>query len=222
MREKIGKLLHKLGYMGLLVIIYLASKLFFRLKVEGRKNIPENTDDLVITSTHSSYWDPPLIGITFGLLQKIHFIAREGLLENPIFSLPVRTYSTTINRDDFGKKDLINMLKAFKQKGPICVFPEGTTSEGSPPKSGTVRLAEKTNRRFLPLKIEYGRSPTEFPFFWAPAEVTIGPPIDLEDLKRPSTGKDEGEEPAPKATNDKEKVDYQELSVKLMDHIRQL
>lgn len=216
MREKIGKLLHRLGYIGLLLIIYFASKLFFRLKVSGRKNIPENTDDLVITSTHSSYWDPPLIGITFGLRQKIHFIAREGLLKNPVFSLPVRTYSTTINRDDFGKKDLINMLKAFKQKGPICVFPEGTTSEDSPPKSGTVRLTEKTNRRFLPLKIEYGRSPMKFPFFFAPAELTIGPPINLEELKRSSTGREsEKQDPS-------EKVDYQALSIELMDHIRQL
>ncbi|MFB6215044.1 MAG: hypothetical protein ABEI54_04160, partial [Candidatus Bipolaricaulia bacterium] len=70
MREKIGKLFHRLGYVGLLAIIYLVSRLFFRLKVRGRKNIPENADDLVITSTHSSYWDPPLIGITFGLLRK--------------------------------------------------------------------------------------------------------------------------------------------------------
>lgn len=221
MREKIGKLTHRLGYVGLLVIIYLASKLFFRLKVRGEKNIPQNTDDLVITSTHTSYWDPPLIGITFGLLRKIHFIARKGLLKNPIFSLPVRTYSTTINRDDFGKKDLMNMLKAFKQKGPICVFPEGTTSENSPPKSGTVRLAEKTNRRFLPLKIEYGRSPTEFPFFFAPAELTIGPPIDLEELKRLSSRKEKPEAPVQGSTPN-ENVDYQELSIKLMEHIHQL
>ncbi|MBS3786598.1 1-acyl-sn-glycerol-3-phosphate acyltransferase [Candidatus Bipolaricaulota bacterium] len=217
MKEKIGEFLHRLGYVGLLVIIYLISKLLFRLKVRGKKNIPEKTEDLVITSTHSSYWDPPLIGITFGLRRKIHFIAREGLLNNPIFSLPVRTYSTTINRDKFGKKDLINMLKTFKQKGPICVFPEGTTSEDSAPKSGTVRLAEKTNRRFLPLKIEYDRSPTEFPFFFAPAKLTIGPPIDLEKLKLSSTGGRESED-----THTGENFDYQALSIELMDHINQL
>lgn len=217
MKEKIGKFLHRLGYMGILVIIYLASKLLFRLKVRGRKHIPEKTEDLVITSTHSSYWDPPLIGITFGLRRKINFIARKGLLDNPIFSLPVRAYSTTINRDEFGKKDLINMLKAFKQKGAICVFPEGTTSEDSTPKSGTVRLAEKTNRKFLPLKIEYERRPTEFPFFFAPAKLTIGPPIDLEELKLSSTG-----ERGTKGSHSGEKVDYQALSIELMDHIHQL
>lgn len=221
MREKIGKILHKLGYSGLLIIIYLASKLFFRLKVRGKENIPKRTDDLVITSTHSSYWDPPLIGITFGLSREIHFIAREGLLKNPIFSLPVRAYSTTINRDDFGKKDLIRMLKAFKRKEPICVFPEGTTSEGSPPKSGTVRLAKKTNRRFLPVKIEYDRSPTEFPFFFAPAELIIGPPIDFEELKD-SAGNVKSKSGKPDSPSSEEKVDYQSLSIKLMDHIRQL
>ncbi len=217
MREKIGKILHRLGYFCLLLILYLASKVFFRLKIKGRENIPRKADDLVITSTHTSYWDPPIVGITFGLLRKIRFIARKGLLDNPIFSLPVRTYATTINRDDFGKEDLINMLKTFKKKEPICVFPEGTTSEDSPPKSGTVRLAEKTNRRFLPMKIEYGRSPTEFPFFFAPAEVTVGPPIGLEHLKRSSNKTRDPEE-----SESEGKVDYQKLSIELMDHIHQL
>lgn len=217
MREKLGRLLHKLGYTGLLVIIYLASKLFFKLEVRGKENIPEETSDLVITSTHSSYWDPPLIGIIFGIRREIHFIAREGLLKNPVFSLPVKAYSTTINRDDFGKKDLMKLLKAFNQKEPICVFPEGTTSENSPPKSGTVRLAEKTNRRFLPIKIEYDRSPTKFPFFLAPAELTIGKPIDIEDLN--NFGSDDQKVSDPVS---KEKTDYLELSQKLMEHIRQL
>ena len=218
MREKLGRLLHKLGYTGLLVIINLAAKLFFKLEVKGRENIPEKTDDLVITSTHSSYWDPPLIGITFGIRREIHFIAREGLLKNPVFSIPVKAYSTTINRDDFAKKDLIKMLKAFRSKEPICVFPEGTTSEHSTPKSGTVRLAEKTNRRFLPLKIEYGRSPTKFPFFFAPAELTIGPPIDLKDLINSlSSGNEDPGEPV-----SEEALDYRKLSMKLMDHIRNL
>jgi len=217
LREKLGRLIHKLGYTGLLVILSFAARLCFRLKVTGRENIPEDMEDLVIVSTHSSYWDPPLIGITFGLLQEIHFIAREGLLKNPIFSIPVRTYSTTINRDDFGKKDLIKMLKAFNRKGPICVFPEGTTSEDSPPKSGTVRLAEKTGRRFLPLKIEYSRSPTDFPFFFAPAELTIGKPIDLEEIKRLAAEEKEGRDPSRE-----EKIDYQSLSARLMEHIRHL
>jgi 1-acyl-sn-glycerol-3-phosphate acyltransferase len=216
-REKLGRLIHKLGYTGLLVILSLAARLCFRLNVSGRENIPEDMEDLVIVSTHSSYWDPPLIGITFGLLQEIHFIAREGLLKNPIFSIPVRTYSTTINRDDFGKNDLIKMLRAFNRKGPICVFPEGTTSEGSPPKSGTVRLAEKTDRRFLPLKIEYSRSPTDFPFFFAPAQLTIGKPIDLEEIKRLTAKKTGADNPS-----GGEKTDYQSLSVQLMDHIRRL
>ncbi|MFB6291374.1 MAG: lysophospholipid acyltransferase family protein [Candidatus Bipolaricaulia bacterium] len=218
MKEKLGRLAHKFGYTFILSVIFFATKLLFNLKVTGKENIPSNKDDLVITSTHSSYWDPPIIGMTFGPWQEVHFIAREGLLKNPIFSLPVRTYSTTINRDDFGKKDLIKMLKAFKRKGPICVFPEGTTSKGSPPKTGTVRLAEKTNRRFLPLKIEYSRSPTRFPFFFAPVELTIGAPIDFDELKpHPADREAEnGSEPG------KDNVDYQELSLNLMNHIRKL
>ncbi len=201
-------------YLTLLLIIYPFSKVLFNLSVEGRENIPDQVDDLVITSTHSSYWDPPLIGITFAPQHQIHFIARQGLLKNPLFSFPVRTFSTTIDRDHFGKKDLIKMLRAFKQEGLICIFPEGTTEE-APPKSGTVRLARKTDRKFLPLKLEFERSPLEFPFFFAPARMIIGKPIDFRTLQGDSGGGEKG-------ADDENSIDYQDLSFRLMQRIRQL
>lgn len=205
-----------LSYSFILLIIYIAVKFLFRLKVQGKENIPDNTDDLIIAATHVSYWDPPLIGITFGPSRQIHFIAREGLLKNPIFSFPVKAFSTTINRDNFGKKDLIKMMKAFKREGLICIFPEGTTSENVPPKSGTVRMAEKTGREFLPLKIEFERSPLDFPYLFAPARLVIGKPIDLEDLKESSFREKNQKDGENSGT------DYQNLSFKLMERVHEL
>ncbi len=215
MRERLSELLNWLAYTLLLLIIFIAVKLLFRLKIRGKENIPEETNDLVITATHESYWDPPLIGVTFGPRRKIHFIAREGLLKNPLFSLPVKAFSTTINRDNFGKTDLIKMLKVFRQKGLICIFPEGTTSENVPPKSGTVRLVEKTNRKFLPLKIEFDRSPLDFPYFFAPAELVIGKPISLEELMEDSAQ-------VPPEGGGKKGPDYQELTFRLMKRVHEL
>lgn len=216
MKRKLLDKLHRLAYISLLLLIYIFVKLLFKLEVKGKENIPDNTDDLLIASTHNSYWDPPLIGISFGPRYQIHFIARKGLLTNPLFSLPVKVFSTTIDRDNFGKEDLIKILKAFKRDGLICIFPEGTTSENAPPKSGTIRLAEKTNRKFLPLKINIQRSPLDFPFFFAPAKLIIGKPIDLAELKKSSLNSTRRD------LIDQSDLDYQELSTRLMEKIYQL
>ena len=218
MKEKLHKALNKLGYTVILLLIFFLVKVLFRLEVSGRDNIPKTTDDLVITSTHTSYWDPPLIGLIFGPRRQIHFIARKGLLKNPLFSLPVKAYSTTINRDNFGKSDLIKMLEAFRSDGLLCIFPEGTTKEGAPPKSGTVRLAEKTNRKFLPVKIELDRSPLDPPFLFAPARMTIGEPVGFEDLKQ-AVRQESGGGLSDEADSE---LDYSELSLKLMERINQL
>lgn len=216
MKEKITETLQKLVYLFIILVVYLAVKIFFKLKVEGKSNIPENTDKVLITSSHTSYWDPPLIGLIFGPFRQVHFIARKGLLSNPVFRFPVMWYSATIDRDNFGKEDLKKMLTAFRQKGLLCIFPEGTTSDGSPPKSGTVRLAEKTNRILLPVKIEVERSPLEYPFFSTPARLVIGSPLDLQELKD-ATHKSN----VVKYGNDDE-PDYQDLSLVLMEKINEL
>lgn len=216
MKRKLLDTLHRWAYISLLLLIYIFVKLLFKLEVKGKENIPDDTDDLLIVSTHNSYWDPPFIGISFGPRYQIRFIARKGLLTNPLFSLPVKAFSTTIDRDNFGKEDLIKILRTFKQDGLICIFPEGTTSENASPKSGTIRLAEKTNRKFLPLRIDIRRSPLEFPFFLTPAKLIIGKPIHLSELKESSlnsTGRD---------SNGKADLDYQELSTRLMEKIYRL
>lgn len=214
MKVNILNKLKRLVYLLILLILYPSVKLLFNLKVEGKRNIPDDTEDVLITASHTSYWDPPFIGLTFGPTRRVHFIARKGLLENPIFKFPVRWFSTTINRDNFGKSDLKKMLTAFREEGLLCIFPEGTTSEGAPPKSGTVRLAEKTGRKFLPLRIEIERSPLQYPFLFAPARLTIGKPLDLDDLKNFARETRETDE----ADND----NYQTLTAKLMEIVNEL
>lgn len=216
--NRVRKLLHRMGYKIILVFIYLLVSLLFRLKIKGKQNIPEETRNLLIVSTHTSYWDPPLIGLAMGLFREVHFIARAGLLKNPIFLILVKAYSTVINRDDFKKKDLIKMLRAFQSDDLLCIFPEGTTREGVSPKSGTVRLAEKTDRKFLPVKITLSRSPTQAPFLFAPVEVIIGKSLTFSELREIQSAKS--------STNERGKsvdeIDYNELSKTLMRHINGL
>jgi len=226
MKSKPVQAIKQLGYLLILSIAYVLASFLFRLRVEGKDNIPKDTDNTLIVSSHSSYWDPPLIGIAFGFKARVRFIARKGLLENPVFSIPVRTFSTTIDRDNFGKQDLIKMLKAFKRPGLMCIFPEGTTKDGAAPKSGTVRLAEKTERIFLPVKITISRSPVDFPYLFAPAHIFIGSPISFSDLRQLALQQQGGNRQKKNSdkTSDKTKeaLDYLRISEVLMDQINDL
>ncbi|MFP3952659.1 MAG: lysophospholipid acyltransferase family protein [Candidatus Acetothermia bacterium] len=220
---KAKKVFYRLGYDFILMLIYLITIFLFRLRVRGKENIPEDIKKVVIVSSHTTYWDPPLVGLIMGPTRQVHFIARKGLLRNPVFAVPVRTYSTTINRDNFGKEDLLKMLRVFQSDDLLCIFPEGTTQDGVEPKSGTVRLAEKSNRTFLPMKIELSRSPLQFPFLFAPVNVVIGKPITFPELKEMAVEKRarSGEEMTI-GEGPNGGTNYQRLARVLMEHINDL
>lgn len=188
---------------------YLMALILFRIRIKGRDRLPRTKNWLVV-ARHKSYWDPPLIGLAFGPTNVTHFIARRGLLKNPIFALPVKAFSTTINRDNFGKSDLKKMLTALKNEEIVCILPEGTTKGTSSPKKGAVKMAERTGRDFIPVKIKASTYPPRFPNLFPQIDVIIGHPFKIEDLKRESEI-DQGT-----STPEDE---YETLSHKLMEKI---
>ncbi|MFW6422210.1 MAG: lysophospholipid acyltransferase family protein, partial [Candidatus Bipolaricaulota bacterium] len=146
--RKVRRVLYLFAYFPL----YILCKIFFRLNVQGKENLPRSKQ-LLIVARHDSYWDPPLIGVAVGPGYTVHFIARKSLLNNPLLALPVKIFTTTISRDNFGKADLRKMLTALKEEETICILPEGTTRETRRPKRGAVKLAERTGKAFLPVNI---------------------------------------------------------------------
>ena len=191
LKDKIHRTLYLLGYF----LVLIAAKVLFRVQVEGRENVPAHSE-LIVVSTHRSYWDPPLIGIALGPKNQVHFVAREGLTKNPLFSLPVRLFSTIINRDNFGKSDL---RKALREKRIVCILPEGTTQQVSKPKKGAVKLAEKTGHTFVPVKIEADPYPPRFPNLFPKIRLIIEKPFTVDDLETELPG---GEDLSPEAYYD--------------------
>ena len=104
------------------IVIYLIARalatVLYRFQVKGSRNIPGDKN-LLVVARHISYLDPPLIGLALGVNNMVHFIARKGLLRNPAFALPVKLFSTTINREDFGKEDLRKIINALDRKSVV-------------------------------------------------------------------------------------------------------
>jgi 1-acyl-sn-glycerol-3-phosphate acyltransferase len=174
------------------VLVFLLTPvwLLFRLHVHGKERIAPDRRYIAV-ARHRSYWDIILLVIAFGWQNRIHFIARKGLLKNPIFMPFVRLFSTTIGRENFTRDDFRRTLKSFRNERIIGFFPEGTTRSRVDAKAGAIRFARHAEKELLPVKIEArGPYPPRYPFHFPQVTVSIGKAFSVSDLEEeigPST-----------------------------------
>jgi len=200
--------LFKDGFYALLcVILTLIAKVLFRLRVKGREMVEQRSSYIAI-ARHRSYWDIPFLATALGWRNRVHFIARKGLLRHPIFNPLIKLYATAIDRERFSKTDLRQTLKALKQERLIGIFPEGTTRRRVDPKAGAIHFARLTGKKLLPVNIQAnGPYPPRYPFRFPQVTITIGRPFALSEL-------DDGT-----AKADTRAEHYRQLSRQLMERV---
>jgi 1-acyl-sn-glycerol-3-phosphate acyltransferase len=159
-------------------------KVLFRLRVVGRENLKRDGSYIAV-ARHRSYWDIPLMVAALGACNRIHFIARRGLMKaNPIARLAIRAFSTVIDRERFSKVDFRRVLEACKRERLIGLFPEGTTRRRVDAKAGAVRFATLANKMLLPVNIRpTGPYPPDYPFRYPRVTVSIGEAFSVADLE---------------------------------------
>ena len=120
-----------------------------------------------------------------GVRKRIHFIARRGLMRSFALVQPViRTFSTIIDRENFGRSDFRKMLEAIKRERLVGLFPEGTTRKQVDAKAGAVRFAMMTGKKLLPVNIvPKGPYPPRYPFGMPRITASIGQPVTIADLR---------------------------------------
>ncbi|MBN2246440.1 MAG: 1-acyl-sn-glycerol-3-phosphate acyltransferase, partial [Candidatus Aminicenantes bacterium] len=119
------------------------ARIFFRLSVKGRENIPKE-GAFIAASNHIAYTDPVVIGSI--MKREIAFMAKAELFKTKFMrKLLAKLNAFPIHRgrsDIASFKTSINILYSFKM--PLLVFPEGTrilTGELGQPKRGTAFIA---------------------------------------------------------------------------------
>ena len=178
------KALFKDGFYVLLcVFLTLIAKTLFRLRVTGRDMVEKGSGYIAI-ARHRSYWDIPFLAVALGWQNRVHFIARKGLLRNPIFNPLIKLYATAIDRERFSKTNLRHTLRALKQERLIGIFPEGTTQRRVDPKAGAIHFARLTGKELLPLNIQAnGPYPPRYPFRFPQVTISIGRPFVIAELE---------------------------------------
>ena len=140
------------------VIACNALNWFFKVRIEGKENIPPE-GGYILCANHRSYADPVFVG--GATPHQLHFLAKAALFKNPSFSFLIRPLvAFPIERgkgDTTAIETAIGLLKSGKA---MVMFPEGTRSKDGKPlraKSGVAMLAYQTGADILPMSISFGK-----------------------------------------------------------------
>ncbi len=170
-------------YALLVFFLRVVTKILFRLRVRGRERVQQGGSYIAV-ARHRSYWDIPLLAVAFGWKNRIHFIARRGLMRNPLFNVLIRLYATAIDRENFTKGDFRRMLESIRRERLIGVFPEGTTRRAVDAKAGAIHFARLTGKELLPVNIgAVGPYPPRYPFRFPRITISIGHPFAASELE---------------------------------------
>ncbi len=175
-------LANRLWYQWLQLLFRLIALALFRIRCEGRHNVPACGGALVL-SNHQSHLDPPLIGLASD--RQLNYLARKTLFHFAPLAWFIRSVgSIPIDREGSGLSGLRETLKRLRQGDAVVIFPEGTRSpdgEVAPLKPGFSALARRANVPLVPVGIDgaFSAWPRRrlFPLP-APVAIVFGPPID--------------------------------------------
>lgn len=138
-------------------LVWIAMKIAFSVKLEGKENIPKDTN-CIFASNHRTNADPPLISC--GLKGKHSFMAKEELFKNKLFGWLIRNLGAfPVSR---GKGDMAVLDTAVERLENGCnlmIFPEGTRSKDGKVHrghSGAAVIAARSGKPVIPVGIVFG------------------------------------------------------------------
>lgn len=135
--------------------VLVFSRVWFRLRIEGRDQLP-TAGPVLLVANHTSYLDPPMVGIS--CRRWVGFLAKAGLAGfAPMRWWLAQVGVTLIDRKAPSKAAMRLVADALKAGEVVCVFPEGTRSVHgriAPFQSGVEFLVRRTGAPVVPIGID--------------------------------------------------------------------
>ena len=129
-------------------------KLFFRLKVTGQQNIPQD-GPFIIVANHSSLLDPVILGVS--VRPKVIFVAAAYLFKIHWLSYLLRKANSIPVQGENDISSLKRALKILQKGGVLGIFPEGGVDRQKnnlPVRAGAAYLATKAGAPIVPVRIK--------------------------------------------------------------------
>ncbi len=140
-------------YRSILFLAWCFFKILYRHKVYGQEKL--FTDAAIIAANHSSYYDPPILAISWP--EEVHFLAREGLFKNPLFGALIRKLNAHPVSGDASDIKVFKLIGQLLTEGKkIILFPEGQrgdTDALGDLKPGIAMLSSRSKSAVIPAYI---------------------------------------------------------------------
>ncbi len=170
----------------------LISKILWRIKFRGLKNIPQDLEGgLIVVANHQTYFDP--FWICFKIKRKFRFMAWDKAFSWFLIGRFIRylgAFPVSLERGGT-IKTLKQTLAALRDGATLVIFPEGSRgfSDGEMLefKTGAARLAIEANVPILPVTVRGANhvwaQNVKFPRFGRQVEIVYHPLLEIARLK---------------------------------------
>jgi len=135
-------------------IFLIVFKFFFRLKVTGQQNIPQD-GPFIIVANHSSLLDPVILGVS--VRPKVIFVAAAYLFKIGWLGYLLRKANSIPVQGENDISSLKRALKILQQGGVLGIFPEGGVDrqkDNLPIKAGAAFLATSVGVPIVAIRIK--------------------------------------------------------------------
>ena len=138
-------------------IAKVVSRLYFRLSVKGKENIPAN-GPFIIAPNHESFIDGPVVisGLSLSTLKNSYFYATEEHVKSSASKSIARQCNVILMQRANLKNSIQNMAQVLRAGKNLIIFPEGrrtNTGEIGQFKKTFAILAKELNVPIIPVRI---------------------------------------------------------------------
>ena len=120
-------LIGRVGYRSLWLVVHLLVRVLFRLRVEGKHNLPDGP--FILSPVHRSFIDTPIVGVMTG--KRLRFMGKETLwTSKPLGSFLTVMGGFPVERGSADRRALRAAEDVLALGAPLVMFPEGTRQEG--------------------------------------------------------------------------------------------
>jgi 1-acyl-sn-glycerol-3-phosphate acyltransferase len=135
-------------------ILYAFNRLFWRLRIDGRENVPK-TGAFVLAPVHRSNVDTPLVSSV--TKRRLRFMGKDSMWKIGLIGrLFTALGAFPVHRGTADREALRRTMEVIQSGEPVVIFPEGTRQTGplvQPLFEGAAYVAVRTGVPIVPVGI---------------------------------------------------------------------
>lgn len=115
-------------YQFLRILVFAVAKVYWRLTIEGRENVPAE-GAFVLAPVHRSNVDTPLAGLVTA--RRMRYLAKDSLWKVKVVGwFLLKMGGFPVRRGAGDREALRHCIEAIEAGEPLVMFPEGTRRDG--------------------------------------------------------------------------------------------